>query len=47
MSRGAPANASAKSTELYAIKAGPPIVKLFNFWLFMNKIALFLLAAVC
>ena len=30
-----------KSTELYGDKAGPPIVKLFNFWHFMNKVALF------
>jgi len=28
-------------TELYAMKAGPPIVKLFNIWHFMNKVALF------
>ena len=40
-SRGGPAKASAKSTELYAMKAGPPIVKLFNIWHFMNKVALF------
>ena len=33
--------ASAKSTELYAMKAGQPIVKLFNIWHFMNKVALF------
>ena len=30
-----------KSTELYRDKAGPPIVKLFNFWHFMNKVAFF------
>ena len=40
-SRGGPAEASAKSTELYAMKARPPIVKLFNIWHFMNKVALF------
>ena len=40
-SRGGPAKASAKSTELYAMKAGPPIVKLFNIWHFMSKAALF------
>ena len=41
--RGGPAKASAKSTELYAIKAGPPIVKLFNSFLalLMNKVTLF------
>ena len=41
---GGPAKASAKSTELYARKAGPPIVKLFNFniWHFMNKVAFFI-----
>ena len=39
--RGGPAKASAKSTELYTMKAGPPIVKLFNIWHFMNKVALF------
>ena len=38
---GGPAKASAKSTEFYAVKTGPPIVKLFNFWHFMNKTALF------
>ena len=38
---GGPAKVSAKSTELYAVKAGPPIVKLFNIWHFMNKVALF------
>ena len=31
----------AKNTELYAMKAGTPIVKLFNIWHFMNKVALF------
>ena len=41
MSWGGPAKASAKRTELYAIKAGPPIIKLFNFWHLMNKVALF------
>ena len=41
MSQGGPAKASAKSTELYAIKAWPSIIKLFNFWHFMNKVALF------
>ena len=40
-SRGGPVTANAKSTELYAMKAGPPIVKLFNIWHFMNKVALF------
>ena len=41
-SRGCPAKASAKSTELYTMpKAGPSIVKLFNIWHFMNKVALF------
>ena len=40
-SRGGPAKASAKSTELYTMKAGPPIVKLFNIWHFMNKVVLF------
>ena len=42
-SRGGPANASAKSTELYGMKVGPPIVKLFNIyiWHFMNKVPLF------
>ena len=39
--RGGPTKASAKSTELYAMKEGPPIVKLFNIWHFMNKVALF------
>ena len=39
-SRGGPAKASAKSTELYAMKAGPPIVKLFNNCNF-NKVAPF------
>ena len=39
--RGGPAKASAKSTEFYAMKAGPPIFKLFNIWHFMNKVALF------
>ena len=41
MSWGGPAKASAKSTELYADKTGPPIVKLFNFWHFTNKVAFF------
>ena len=40
-SRGGAAKASAKNTQLYAMKAGPPIVKLFNIWHFMNKAALF------
>ena len=40
-SRGGPAKASAKNTQLYAMKAGSPIVKLFNIWHFMNKVALF------
>ena len=30
-----------KSTELYTDEAGPPTVKLFNFWHFINKVALF------
>ena len=30
-----------KSTEMYADKAGPPIVKLFNFWHFIHTVALF------
>ena len=41
MSQGGPAKANAKSMELYAIKAGPPIAKWFNFWRFINKVALF------
>ena len=40
-SRRGPAKASAKSTELYAMKVGPPILKLFNIWHFMNKVAVF------
>ena len=40
-SRGGPAKASAKSTEMYAMKAVPPIVELFNIWHFMNKVAPF------
>ena len=40
-SQGGPTNVSAKSTELYVIKTRPPIVKLFNFWHFMNKVAFF------
>ena len=46
-SRGGPAKASAKSTELNAMKAGPPVVKLFNTWHFMNKVAPFSLTVVC
>ena len=34
-------SAKNKSMALYADKAGPPIVKLFIFWHFMNKVALF------
>ena len=30
-----------KNTELYVDKAGLPTVKLFIFWHFMNKVALF------
>ena len=41
MSRVGPAKAIAKSTELYTIKAGPPIIKLFNFCHFVNEVALF------
>ena len=41
MSWGGPAKASAKRTELYADKTRPPMVKLFNFWHFINKVALF------
>ena len=41
MSQGGPAKACEKSTELYVIKAGPPLVKLFNFWHFMSKVTLF------
>ena len=41
MSRGGPAKVNAKSTELYAIKVGPSIVKRFNFWHFINKVSLF------
>ena len=41
MSRSGPAKASAKNTKLCAVKVGPPIVKLFNFWHFMSKAALF------
>ena len=40
-SRGGPIKASAKSTELYAMKAGRPIVKLFNICHFMDKVAPF------
>ena len=48
MSWGGPAKASAKRTELYADKTRPPMVKLFNFWHFMNKVALFhALALIC
>ena len=38
---GGPAKASAKSIELYTIKAGPLVVKLVGFCHFMNKVALF------
>ena len=41
MSRGGPAKASAKSTKLYAVNVGPPLVKLFSFWHFMSRVALF------
>ena len=41
ISQGGPAKASAKSTRLYAINVGPIIVKPFNFWHFMNKVARF------
>jgi len=40
-SQGGPAKVSAKSMELYVIKVGPPVVKLFNFWHFINKVAHF------
>ena len=41
MSWSGPAKASAKSMKLCAVKVGPPVVKLFNFWHFMSKVALF------
>ena len=41
MSQGGPTTASVKSTELYTVKVGPPVVKLINFCHFMNKVALF------
>ena len=42
MNLGGPAKVKCKkSMELYRDKAGPPIVKLFNFWHFTNKVALF------
>ena len=40
-SQGGPAKVSAKSMELYVIKVGPPIVKLFNFCHFRNTVTLF------
>ena len=42
MNLGGPAKVKCKkSMELYRDKAGPPIVKLFNFLHFTNKVALF------
>ena len=43
MNLGGPAKFKCKSknTELYTDKAGPPVVKLFNFWHLTNKVALF------
>ena len=36
-----------ETSELYADKAGTPIVKLFNFWHFTNKVSPFSLTFLC